>query len=344
VIRCEDWRSADAETIAALFRVERERWRDDLHWDADRSMKLLEQGRSSGRACGWLARNDEDEVVGWTFYLLHNRILQIGGLHAETGEVTRTLLDAILHSAEAELATQLLCYTYPSSAALESALTRRRFDICRYLYLTKPLTGASAPEPAAFLPVPSDFLDETPLDTTPPDTTPLRSGLRIAHWREEDGVATVRVMSRAFAGVPSARCFAPRGQLDEWAHYLAQVVTMSMCGPFLREASLTAWDGGMLRAAALLTSVDPSTAHVAQIVVDPDAQRRGVARDLLGTACAIARARGFERVTLLVAENNARARTLYQTLGFTGGEHFVYASRPAVTRMRGQVRRPVGVA
>ena len=41
--------------------------------------------------------------------------------------------------------------------------------------------------------------------------------MRIAHWREMDAVMSVRLMARAYAGIGSARVFAPRGTLEEWA-------------------------------------------------------------------------------------------------------------------------------
>ena len=54
--------------------------------------------------------------------------------------------------------------------------------------------------------------------------------MRIAHWREMDAVMSVRLMARAYAGIGSARVFAPRGTLEEWATYLAQLIKMPACG------------------------------------------------------------------------------------------------------------------
>src|SRR5262249_59089459 len=102
----------------------------------------------------------------------------------------------------------VLCFAFPSSTALESALTRRRFTVRKYLYLCRPLPGVE-------------------------ENTPLRSGVRIAHWQESDALDTVRLMSRAYAGVASSRCFAPRGLLEDWASYLAQLIMMAASTHFL---------------------------------------------------------------------------------------------------------------
>jgi ribosomal protein S18 acetylase RimI-like enzyme len=315
VITCEDWRNASPETLEPLYRFERARWMSRLHWDNDDTQHLLEQARAAGHAPGLLARDEAGRAVGWAYYLLHHRMLQIGGLTARGGEATRALLDNILRSPEAEMANELLCFAFPSSSALDSALTRRRFSVRKYLYLCRPLVGSSAAEAS----------------------TPLRSGLRIAHWKESDALDTVRLMSRAYAGVASARCFAPRGLLEEWASYLAQLIKMPACGRFLPSASLSASLPGDPTPCGILlaTTLQLQTAHIAQVAVDPGLRRRGLARDLIETSCALAAAQGYQRMTLLVAEDNAPARTLYEAAGFARLSHFVYATRNSPTRMRG---------
>lgn len=318
MIICEDWRNATPDALEPLYRFERARWLTRLHWDNDDTQHLLEQARAAGHAPGLLARDEAGRPVGWAYYLLHHRMLQIGGLVARGGEATRALLDNILRSPEADMANELLCFAFPSSGALESALSRRRFTVRKYLYLCRPLPGAES-------------------------TTPLRSGLRIAHWQESDALETVRLMSRAYVGVSSARCFAPRGLLEEWASYLAQLIKMPACGRFLPSASLTATLPGDTTACGVLlaTTLHAETAHIAQVAVDPGLRRKGLARDLLETSCALAAASGYRRMTLLVAEDNAPARTLYAAAGFEPLSHFVYATRNAPTRMRGaRVVRP----
>lgn len=322
MIRCEDWRNASADTLQALYRLERARWIGKLHWDAEPTLHLLEQARASGRAPGLIALDAQQRPLGWAYYILHHRMLQIGGLVAASGEVTRALLDAVLSSPEADMAADLLCFAFPSSPALESALTRKRFATTRYLYLSKDLSGLSTAGAQA------DGRDEWH----------LRSGMRIAHWHELDGVATVRLLARAYAGVPSARCFAPRGTLEEWATYFAQLVKMPACGRFLPAASLTATDpsqGPEPRGVVIATTLQPDTAHIAQIMVDPSLRRRGLARDLIETTSALAASMGHTRLTLLVSEDNAPARALYASAGFTAASHFLYATRQAPTRMRG---------
>ena len=57
-------------------------------------------------------------------------------------------------------------------------------------------------------------------------------------------------------------------------------------------------------------------AHVEVLAVEPDAERRGVARALMDAIEEWARRRGYGCVTLNVFDRNARARALYDALGY----------------------------
>jgi ribosomal protein S18 acetylase RimI-like enzyme len=314
-IRCDDWRHAPADQLAQLFEAERSRWIDALHWDTGATLQSLEEARASGHAAGLLAHDAAGRIAGWTYYLLQNRRLQIGGLVADSGEVTRQLLDGVLKAPEADMASEVLCFAFPASNSLEGALARRRFDVRKYFYLRKTLSP------------------QTPVAT---DASGLADQLR--PWAEGDGVDTVRLMARAYAGVPGARSFAPNGKLEEWAHYLAQLIKTPACGRFLSEASLSAQHPAddRLRGVVLTTALQRDTAHVAQIAIDPAWRRRGLARALMQAAVQRAAAAGYWRMTLLVAEENTAARDLYASLGFEPHGHFLYATRSAPNRLRGQ--------
>lgn len=311
----EDWRHAPAERVARLLAAERLRWIDALHWDAGGTIEQLELARTGGGAAGLLAQNGNGDIVGWAYYVLRNRQLQIGGLVADSGEVTRQLLDELLRVPEAEFATDVLCFAFPSSPALEGALGRRRFEVTRYLYLRRALSPSA-----------------------PPPETPPAVAQQLRPWSEDDAVSSVRLLARAYAGSPGARAFAARGTLEEWAHYLAQIIKTPNCGRFLPQASLSVQHPAddRLRGVVLTTSLQRDTAHIAQLAVDPTYRRRGLARALVLEAAARAAAAGCWRLTLLVAEENTPARDLYASLGFEEHSAFVYATRQAPNRMRGQ--------
>ena len=62
---------------------------------------------------------------------------------------------------------------------------------------------------------------------------------------------------------------------------------------------------------------EPNTAEVSAIYVHPEKWRVGIGRALLFASLEEVRRREFDRVTLWVLEANQRARSFYETFGFT---------------------------
>ncbi len=100
----------------------------------------------------------------------------------------------------------------------------------------------------------------------------------------------------------------------EWASRLAAAAGSSA------QLSAVAERGG--RAVALvyarLADGAPEQAHLYSMWVEPSARRAGVGRALVEAASAWARAAGARRLVLQVAQGNAGARRLYESLGFEG--------------------------
>jgi ribosomal-protein-alanine N-acetyltransferase len=73
-------------------------------------------------------------------------------------------------------------------------------------------------------------------------------------------------------------------------------------------------DGCLVGYAGLLFT--PDDAHVTNIAVDPDWQRRGIATDLLLELCWKAREHGSQGMSLEVRVSNEAAQALYSRFGF----------------------------
>jgi ribosomal protein S18 acetylase RimI-like enzyme len=309
-VTLEDWRDAEPDLVQALYARERERWQRDLGWDTEASWQIVEAGRTLGHVPGWILRDADGSVLGWTFYVLHEGEVQIGGLTAERAVDLRRLLDRVLDSPEALLATSMSGFIFPAVPSLVSALARRRFAVRRSLYLSKPL-AAGEPDPAA----------------APP-------AFRVRPFTDRDMIGAVRLLAGAYEGEPGAQCFAPRGRLDEWVRYVRQLIETPACGVFLREASLVAEEtaGGRLVGLVLSTRLAAGTAHIAQLVVGQQARRQGLGDALLVGACAEATRAGATQMTLMVDEGNARARSLYARHLFTEKSAFAFGRRRVQVR------------
>jgi ribosomal protein S18 acetylase RimI-like enzyme len=128
--------------------------------------------------------------------------------------------------------------------------------------------------------------------------------------------------------------------MEQWIHYLRQLLTTPACGVVMPAASRMLrmfradGSGSDLIGFVLATAVAADTAHIAQLVVDPAWRGRRMAERLVRAACAAAREAGHTRVTLIVDDANAAACALYRRLGFTYTSEFVFAARPMPTRKR----------
>lgn len=305
---CGDWRDAPEEEIRPLYEAEGERWTRALDWNLQPSWAVVETARAAGQLPGVLARDRDGRITGWAFYLLHGDVLQIGALVGERAGIVRALLDAILASPEAALARELSSFLFPRGSAEQAAFVRRRISVYRHLYLRRVLGEADGATARQALEA---------------------DGIRLRPWNDADGVALVRLLARAYRQAPSVRCFAPHERLEEWAHYLGQLLRTSACGRFLPGASYVAERIGTTDPIGLVvtTAISPRTAHIAQVAVEPELARSGIGRRLVRAASGAAQAGGHQQITLVVADENDPARRLYERLGFGEAAEFLFASR-----------------
>jgi ribosomal protein S18 acetylase RimI-like enzyme len=78
-----------------------------------------------------------------------------------------------------------------------------------------------------------------------------------------------------------------------------------------------AWQDGVIIGLATGFAEDPPTGwHLVGMWVAPEHRGQGVADELVGSVCALAKDAGAVSVTLWVADANDRARAFYRRLGF----------------------------
>lgn len=295
-----DWRDVSARAVAPLYAAQRTRWAVELDWDATANLAIVESARASGTLPGFVALNREGEIAGWTFYFLHEGVLQIGALEARSAGTARRLLDAVVRSPEALCAQDVTCFVLPDGSAA-AALGGRRFASQAFLYL-----GRSLGEPAR---------DEVSADQP------------LTRWRLEDGADTVRLLAAAYATSTARRCFAAPGRLEDWVHYVRQLIHGPGCGVFFPAASFAARDAaGRLLGVVLTTVISPRAAHVAQLVVDPARHRRGIGSALIRAASQAARSEGRRTVTD-GRDDNRPALGLYRRHGFEERGQFLFGWR-----------------
>ena len=308
MLSLEDWRHASPDVVAPLYDAECARWSGSLGWDYRPSCGLIEAARMGGRLPGLLARDARGEVAGWSYFLFHQNTLQIGNLVARDDRAVRALLRAIVRCPEATSARRMSCFLFPGLPAVEQALVQTRFSVLRHAYLQRAIAGDEVATGDRVCLAGREYV----LREWSPDVVPAVLALLIA----------------GYEGTAEARCFAPDGDVGQWATYIHQLVQTPACGRFERAFSvLVETPGHEVAGAILVTALSSRMAHIAQMVVGEDHRRRGVGEWMVRVACARARQAHYEYMTLLVAESNARARGLYDRLGFAPSAEFLFADR-----------------
>jgi ribosomal protein S18 acetylase RimI-like enzyme len=295
-LTCEDWRHSPQAQILPLYAVETSRWATLLEWDTTTSWQEVEHGRQLGTVPGLLVTGERNEVVGWSYYIVHNQGLQIGGFISSSEACTAVMLERILEHDGLEGVQTITFFALTDAPGLALALRGRGLAVNRYWYMARDST------PGAPLPLPWD----------------------VRQWRLEDIDPTAELLMRAYATSDETRPFAPRGTSDEWSEYVFQLVHANGCGELMLSASVCVPAGpGRLAAVALVSRIGPTTGHLVQLVVDPRFQKRGFGSSLLDAACGAAARAGCRRMTLLVSGRNDRARRLYDGARFEAVASFV---------------------
>jgi ribosomal protein S18 acetylase RimI-like enzyme len=301
-----DWRDASDALVESIYADEIARWRRDLSWETDGVWHSVDAGRRMGTVPGFVALDAADRAAGWCFFLLDGSTVQVGGFRASSEGATRALVTAVAESPEGRAASGWSWFGYFDAPGLAAAIVDRGGAVAVYRYMHCRLTRGTVA------------------------VTPDLAGTRVRAWRQSDAAELAAVLASAYGQPDAARPFAPSGQMEEWRRYAVQLLSTTACGVFDPRLSLVSGaEGGTLDAAAVLTRVSPTAAHVAQLAVRAGAQAKGLGRALLDAARAQAAREGCTELTLLVHEGNARAVRLYEEAGFAERAAFLSAAERA---------------
>ena len=292
-----DWGSIEAAVLAPLYAGERRRWLQTLQWDSAPSWQEVEHARVAWGLPGFVAMDVAGVPRGVAFYLQEAERIDIGGLTADCIDATDCLLDALVAAAAEARATTVRILALDAAVALASGLRIRGFDVEPHFYLSRPLTATAVrPHPR---PAPAPSSGSGDLDA----------------WRAGDEDAVAALLSRAYDR-ESAVLFAPHHEAGEWQRYVRNLVSHVGCGTFNATQSALLREGDALRGVALITDIGPRTAHLVQLAVDPCRRGRRTGVHLLEHVSGSLRAAGYSALTLMVAQRNRPARSLYDRAGF----------------------------
>ena len=291
-----DWRQLSVATATALLEQEGRWWHHRLGWSLTAAFADVERAREVGRLPGVVVTTDDDRPAAWAFFSAEGSVVQIGAMASATAEAGRLLVRTMVQASEDVQASAVAALVRPGVPGVTDELAALGFELETYRYLEAPTSAFREFSPELRLCIAAD-LKQLP-------------GL----------------FERAYGDSTELRPFAPNGTAAEWEAYVRQLVRTQGCGEFQIRASVVA-GSAPLDGAAMVTALSASTAHLAQVAVDPAVRKRGLGKRLVVAAASSARARGLSRITLFVAAANTRAMELYDGLGFRPTTTFVAAVR-----------------
>jgi ribosomal protein S18 acetylase RimI-like enzyme len=290
-----EWGSLPVDVLTPLYEREQTRWRTALGWDTSTSWSTIESARVGWGLPGIACRDLSGTIRGWTFFMprgeAHDQI-DIGGVVADSPDVTSALIDAIVDRARTT-ASRIAGFLYATAPGLHAALATHRIIGERFSYLTRPT-------------------NRVPFE---------RSGAALRRWRAQDVDRTAAFLQAAYG--EAGRLFAPENSLAEWRMYVQNLLSYGGCGVLRPDLSRVIETNGDLNALALVTSLASDTAHLAQLAVSPHVRRPGLGRALIADTLKSAHASGHQQMSLLVSNSNTAACRLYRDWGFAERGEFV---------------------
>ncbi len=284
----------DPESLEALLVEETARYDEWYRWDfrptADLVRKLV-----GGHSLGGMALMVGGEAVGYSYFVVEDHKAIIG--------------DAYVRDEWASAATERLLMATTLEQVREHPQVRRLESqpmMLRFTY-THPRMER----------IERLFLELELSRTRWPSALHAPSGYRLEtwNWRHEDEAA--RLIFRSYRGHMDADINDQYRAPGKARTYLANMIRYPSCGEFSQAASFVVTEKAGGRAVGLvLSSVSRTVGHVAQLCVEPAAQRLGIGKLMLWAALAKFTELDCECSTLTVTAANRPAVRLYESLGY----------------------------
>ncbi|MBI1746046.1 MAG: GNAT family N-acetyltransferase [Acidobacteria bacterium] len=291
----------DPSLLTDLLAEERRDWIEELSWDPGEVQQLILRYVGQRLLPGFAAF-EEGRAVGYTYYLTRDLVGILGTLylvrthrrHQAVVDLLTTTLDCLRRFSRID---RLEAQIFPFGIDLIPAFAHFGFKYYRRHYLRK-------------------FLSDFPAANSP-GVLHKQQSFRLMPWTEElvDGAAIV--IQSGYAGSIDREICSEYASYTSCLVFLRNLVSNPGCGKFLPQASFMILDENELLSGVILVSqLSAATALIAQISVLPGYQGLGLGSLLMDRAFTALKELGYSQVCLSVSEQNQRAYTWYQQIGF----------------------------
>lgn len=303
-----DIRHFGASDFTPLLEAESSAWFTDLRWDYSSSSRAIGACLAEKRLSGY-ALVEGRRIRGYSFFVYEGEKGMIGGLFVEPGgtvkEYALFLLEHVIETLK----------TTPGISRVEAQLPHFAFhdlEECFRHYGFQPFLRRFMSLQLESRPAPNQT------DGGKGNSGSALRNFSIEPWQRRHDDEAARLLYYAYRNHVDAMINDQYCSLSGSSRLIENIVHLRGCGANVPQASLVAVDRATRRLAGILalTAVRPLTAHIPQIAVGSEFQRRGAGVALMETSFRELDRLGFKEVSLTVTDENVDAVRFYERLGF----------------------------
>jgi ribosomal protein S18 acetylase RimI-like enzyme len=281
--------------LDGLWQREERWWREQLFWDISGTIAMLkpviERGGLPGKAVRVGAR-----TVACAYYMIAERLGVICGLVVSPEWSSAGVGGMLLNETVADIRRQGVPRIESQVVAID----------CPWLTPVFEREG--------FRTYWREFL-RLDLGRSRGPVSPLAM-VHLEPWQGTHLREAAPIMQMAYGGGVDAEINELYRTSDGCGAVLNDILTQGGCGVLVAQASALARHRGRGIGFAVVTEIAPRQAHLAQVVVLPEYQRRGVGRWLLGYSLSRLAELHFDTLSLIVSRSNHRALRMYRAMEF----------------------------
>lgn len=308
-----DIRLFEARDFGPLLEAESSAWISELRWDYTPSARLISTCLADKRLPGY-ALISERRILGYCFFIYEGEKGLIGDLFVQPSEASREnallLLDNAIATLKATPGLQRVEAQLPhfSVDELRDYFRRQRFQVFLRRFMALGLERRRTLSSHADLGISSDGERRR---------MPGHEFL-IDKWQRHYDDAAARLLYYAYRGHVDALINDQYRSISGSSRLIENITHLQGCGEHLPEASRTAVHRASHKLAGILalTSVRAGTAHIPQVAIANEFQRRGLGLALMESAFQELERLGYREVSLTVTDENRDAVRFYERLGF----------------------------
>ncbi|HTV55951.1 MAG TPA: GNAT family N-acetyltransferase [Terriglobia bacterium] len=308
-----DIRLMEARDFEPLLKAESSAWITTLRWDYGPSARLISACLEDKRLSGYALLSDR-RILGYCFFLYEGEKGLIGDLFVQPNGGSRDhallLLENVIATLKATPGLRRVEAQLPHFAVdeLSDYFREQQFRIFHRRFMALRLDGR-----------PTRGLQIREAGSSNNESSGLLSGeFFIDKWQRDYDQAAARLLYFAYRGHVDAMINDQYGSLAGSARLIENIMHLRGCGENLPEASRTVIHRASRKLAGILalTAVRPGTAHIPQVAIANEFQRRGLGATLMESSFRELDRLGYREVSLTVTDENQDAVRFYERIGF----------------------------